>query len=185
MAIALLIILLTPLLGAIVALVGGGRLGARTAWLALLPPLLACTATLWLVAQFVPGTRTVIEWAWIPSLGLNLTFVIDGLALFFGLVVSGMGVLVVFYSAHYLDHHYREHGRFYCYLMLFMGAMLGTVFAGNLLLLFVCWELTGVASFLLIGFLHHKGESRDGARMALLVTGGTGLAMLAGIVLLG
>ncbi|MDI1251216.1 MAG: proton-conducting transporter membrane subunit [Lacunisphaera sp.] len=185
MATALLIILFVPLLGAIAALVAGRRLGAQTAWVVLLAPALACAATVWLVLQFAPGTRTVIEWPWIPSLGLNLTFVVDGLALFFGLVVSGVGVLVVFYSAHYLDHHYRDHGRFYCYLMLFMGAMLGTVFAGNLLLLFVCWELTGVTSFLLIGFLHDKGESRAGARMALLVTGGTGLAMLAGIVLLG
>lgn len=185
MSTALLIVFLAPLAGAVLAPALGRRLGARTGWPALLAPVLACAAIAWLAVNFTPGSRTVVEWPWIPTLGLNLTFVVDGLALFFGLVVSGMGVLVVFYSVHYLDDHYRDHGRFYCYLLLFMGAMLGTVFAGNLLLLLVCWELTGVASFLLIGFLHEKGASRDGARMALLVTGGTGLAMLAGIVLLG
>lgn len=165
--------------------VAGRALRERTGWLALVAPVASFALLLQLAVAHPTGERIVLEVAWIPSLGLNLTFVIDGLALFFGLVVSGIGVLVVFYSQHYLDDHYRHHGRFYSYLLLFMGAMLGTVFSGNLLLLFVFWELTGLASFLLIGFLHEQGESRDGARMALLVTGGTGLLMLAGIVILG
>ena len=164
----------------------GAKWRARTGWLALVAPVGSFALLLQLALTVAePGGRTVVELSWIPSLGLNLTFVIDGLALFFGLVVSGMGILVVFYAAHYLDDHYRHHGRFYAYLLLFMGAMLGTVLAGNLLLLFIFWELTGITSFLLIGFLHEKAESRDGARMALLVTASTGLAMLAGVVLLG
>ncbi len=173
-------LLLLPLVAA-----AGTRLGARTGWVALLAPVGAFALILQLALAAEPGARTVVELAWIPSLGLNLTFVIDGLALFFGLVVSGVGMLVVFYATHYLDGHYSHHGRFYSSLLLFMGAMLGTVFSGNLLLLFVFWELTGIASFLLIGFLHEKEESRSGARMALLVTMSTGLAMLAGIILLG
>ena len=146
----------------------GRFLHAKTAWLALLAPV-ATTSLLAVVASiFVSaGSPVVVELPWIPSLGINLTFLVDGLSLFFALVVSGMGVLIVFYAALYLDGHYKYHGRFYAYLLLFMGAMLGTVFAGNLLLLFVFWELTGIASFLLIGFLHDKEDSRDGARMAL------------------
>lgn len=163
----------------------GRRLGARTGWLALPAPVVSAALLLSLALQLPAGAREVVEWSWIPSFGLNLTFVVDGLSLFFGLVVAGMGALIVFYARHYLDDHYEHHGRFYAYLLLFMGAMLGTVFAGNVLLLFVFWELTGLASFLLIGFLHEKETSRDGARMALLVTVGTGLPMLAGIVLLG
>jgi NADH:ubiquinone oxidoreductase subunit 5 (subunit L)/multisubunit Na+/H+ antiporter MnhA subunit/uncharacterized MnhB-related membrane protein len=185
MGFQLFIAILGPFLLLPFALAAGPRWRARTGWLTMIAPLVAFGLLLQLALQSGPGARTVVELAWIPSLGLNLTFVIDGLSLFFGLVVSGMGVLVVFYAANYLDDHYQHHGRFYAYLLLFMGAMLGTVFSGNLLLLFVFWELTGIASFLLIGFLHEKGESRDGARMALLVTVGTGLAMLAGIVLLG
>jgi multicomponent K+:H+ antiporter subunit A len=69
--------------------------------------------------------------------------------------------------------------------MLFQGAMLGIVIAGNILLLLIFWEMTSLASFLLIGFWQHKPEARQGARMALAVTGGGGLALIAGMVLLG
>jgi len=181
----LLIAIFTPFLLLPFVLMAGGRLGVRTGWLAMAAPLLSFCLLLQFALNASPGAREVVELAWIPSLGLNLTFVLDGLSLFFGLVVSGMGVLVVFYATHYLDSHYKHLDRFYAYLLLFMGAMLGTVFSGNLLLLFVFWELTGISSFLLIGFLHDKEESRNGARMALLVTVSTGLAMLAGIILLG
>lgn len=163
----------------------GGRGRECTGWVALVAPVASALLILQLALALPAGGRLVVEWPWIPTLGLNLSFVVDGLALFFGLVVSGVGALVVFYARFYLDNHYAHHGRFYAYLLLFMGAMLGTVFSGNLLLLFVFWELTGVASFLLIGFLHDKAESRDGARMALVVTSGSALAMLAGIVVLG
>ena len=163
----------------------GRRLGPRTGWIALAAPLLSVTALILLARQTSAQAALVVELPWIPSLGLNLTFLVDGLSLFFGLVVSGMGLLIVFYATFYLDAHYAHLGRFYAYLLLFMGSMLATVLAGNLLLLFVAWELTGIASFLLIGFLHEKNDSRSGARQALLVTASTGLAMLAGIVLVG
>jgi len=164
----------------------GPRLGPRTGWLALVVPVAVVGILLFaFLPRAEPFARAVVEIPWIPSLGLNLTFLVDGLSLFFGLVVSGIGVLVTFYATHYLDDHYEGHNRFYSYLLLFMGAMLGTVFSGNLLLLVVFWELTGIASFLLIGFFHEKESSRDGARMALLVTGGTGLVLLAGAVIVG
>jgi multicomponent K+:H+ antiporter subunit A len=69
--------------------------------------------------------------------------------------------------------------------MLFMAAMLGIVLSDNLLLLVVFWELTSISSFLLVGYWGHKAEARAGARMALAVTGGGGLVMLAGVLLLG
>ncbi len=161
-----------------------GRFGPRVGWVALLAPLasLAGVVGLWLMPAEARGP---VAWEWVPALGATITFLPDGLALFFGFVVAGVGVLVTFYAACYLDGHYRDHGRFYCYLLLFMGAMLATVFSSNLLVLFVAWELTGITSFLLIGFLHDKEESRRGARMALLTTCFTGLALLAGIILLG
>jgi NADH:ubiquinone oxidoreductase subunit 5 (subunit L)/multisubunit Na+/H+ antiporter MnhA subunit len=181
----LLLAILIPFLFVPLLWIAGTKLGARVGWLAVCAPVASTALLVLTLLNAAPGERVVWEWDWIPSLGLNLVFLVDGLSLFFGLVVSGMGVLVVVYSAGYLDDHYAFHGRFYAYLALFMGAMLGTVFAGNLLLMFVFWELTGIASFLLIGFLHTDAESRSGARMALLVTGSTGLAMLAGIVILG
>ncbi|RYD71505.1 MAG: hypothetical protein EOP84_24785, partial [Verrucomicrobiaceae bacterium] len=127
----------------------------------------------------------VLEKAWVPQLMVNLSFVFDGLSLFYGCVICGIGVLICWYAAEYLDNEYRSHGRFYTYLLLFMTAMLGTVFSNNLLLLFVFWEITGVASFLLIGFLHEDEKSQVGARQALLVTAATGLCMLIGIIMLG
>lgn len=173
-----------PLLGSPLLALLGKRLRHHTGWAALLFPVVSTAALLAIAAASELPGRTVVEWPWIPSLGIQLSFVVDGLSLFFGLIVSGVGCLVFFYAAHYLDEHTPHQGRFYCYLTLFMGAMLGTVFANNLLLLFVFWELTGLASFLLIGFLHEEEDARVGARQALLVTGSTGLALLVGIIML-
>ncbi len=171
-------LLLGPLLGPL-----GRLLGRRVGWVALGFPALATAGLLELSRQLPAAGARVVEWSWIPSLGIHLSFLLDGLSLFFGLIVSGMGVLVFWYANFYLDDHYHHHGRFYAYLTLFMAAMLGTVLANNLMLLFVFWELTGLASFLLIGFLHEEEKSRVGARQALLVTGFNGLLMLAGVLL--
>jgi NADH:ubiquinone oxidoreductase subunit 5 (subunit L)/multisubunit Na+/H+ antiporter MnhA subunit len=179
----LLLALLAPFALAVFMPALSSRLGPRTGLIALLAPL-ASAAAIGAMLQQPAAARLPVSWDWVPSLGVALTFNPDGLALFYGLVVSGIGVLVVAYASAYLDSHYRDHGKFYCYLLLFMGAMLATVFSSNLLVLFVAWELTGLTSFLLIGFLHDKAESRRGARMALLTTGLTGLALLAGVVLL-
>ncbi len=180
----LLLALGLPFLGGPFVALAGRRLGPRVGWLALVFPLISTGALLALAASVnLPG-RTVIEWRWIPSLGVNLSFLVDGLSIFFGLVVSGMGCLVIFHAIFYFGGHCEHLGRFYCYLVLFMSAMLGTVFANHLVLLFIFWELTGVASFLLIGFWHEEEGSRIGARQALLVTGTTGLALFAGVVVL-
>ncbi len=182
---ALLIAIALPFLGVPVLATVGSRLGPRAAWLALPLPVISFGLILSLALGNVGFSSRLVEVPWIPALDLGFHFVIDGLSLFFGLVVSGMGTLIVLYAAGYLDEHYRHHGRFYAYLAFFMGAMLGTVFSDNLLLLFVFWELTGVASFLLIGFLHGEPVSRAGARMALLTTGATGLVLMVGIVVTG
>jgi multicomponent K+:H+ antiporter subunit A/multicomponent Na+:H+ antiporter subunit A len=174
-----------PLLGALPVAWLGRRLGRRVAWVALLFPMLSTLAILGAATRLEPGGSFIAAVPWVPSLGLNFEFLVDGLSLFFGLVVSGMGCLIFFYAAHYLDDHYAHQGRFYCYLLLFMAAMLGTVFANHALLLFIFWELTGLASFLLIGFKHDEDASRRGARMALLVTGATGLVLMLGVILLG
>jgi multicomponent K+:H+ antiporter subunit A len=121
---------------------------------------------------------------WIPSIGLNARFRLDGLALMFAGLITGIGLLIILYAAYYLGPG-DPAGKFYTLLMLFMAAMLGIVLADNLLLLVVFWELTSVSSFLLVGYWGHKAEARAGARMALAVTGGGGLVMLAGVVLLG
>jgi multicomponent K+:H+ antiporter subunit A/multicomponent Na+:H+ antiporter subunit A len=122
-----------PLLGSPIVALAGKKLGRRVGWLAFAFPVISTTALIVAAANLhLPGQQ-VVEWPWIPSLGINLSFLMDGLSLFFGLIVSGMGCLIFFYANHYLDHHVEHHGRFYCYLVLFMAAMLGTVFSNNLL----------------------------------------------------
>ncbi len=136
------------------------------------------------LARIADGRTFEQSFAWIPSLGIDLAFRMDGLGLVFALIISGIGVLVVLYGSGYLKHDPLL-GRFYAYLLMFMGAMLGVVLADNLITLFVFWELTSISSYLLIGFKHDKADSRQAALQALLVTGGGGLALLAGLVLLG
>ncbi len=133
--------------------------------------------------RIAAGQAIAVSYPWVPSLGIHLSFQLDGLALLFALLITGIGALVMIYAAGYLEGH--EHlGRFYAFLTLFMASMLGVVLADNLFLLFVFWELTSISSYLLIGFEHQEESSRRAALQALLVTGGGGLALLAGLVLL-
>ncbi len=120
---------------------------------------------------------------WAPALGVFLSFRLDGLSLLFALLITGIGAIIVFYGGRYL-HGHRSLGRFYALLLFFMASMLGLVLADNLLVLYVFWELTGISSYLLIGFDHHREAARRAALQALIVTGAGGLALLAGIILL-
>lgn len=125
-----------------------------------------------------------INLPWVESLGLSFTLYIDGLALLFGTIVVGIGIAVTLYTGFYFEDE-QESGRFYTLLMAFTGSMLLLVFAGNVLTLFIAWELTSVISFLLISFKGDKYEAaRVGAMRALIITGGGGLALIAGLLLL-
>ncbi|MEH6773324.1 MAG: proton-conducting transporter membrane subunit, partial [Cereibacter changlensis] len=121
---------------------------------------------------------------WLPQLGLNANFFLDGLGLLFAGLILGIGLLIILYARFYLDRR-DPMGQFYTYLLLFQGAMVGIVLSDNILLLLVFWELTSLSSFLLIGYWKHLPEGRQGARMALTVTGMGGLAMIAGMLILG
>lgn len=121
---------------------------------------------------------------WIPAIGLDLSFRLDGLSLLFLFLILGIGLLVILYARYYLSSK-DSMGQFYAYLILFMSAMVGIVISNNLIQLWVFWELTSISSFLLISFWSHKSDARKGARMALTVTGAGGLALLAGFLLIG
>jgi len=121
---------------------------------------------------------------WIPQAGIDFEFVLNGLTLAFALLITGTGVLVFLFSHAYMKS-YKNLGIFYFYLFTFGAAMLGLVLSGNLIQLFVFWELTSFLSFLLISFFHEKEASRSAAFQSLFITGIGGLVMLAGIVLLG
>lgn len=160
----------------------GGR--NACAWATALVTALALAALLSLAPAVFSGVVQQADWEWLPELGLNLSFRLDGLGLLFGLLITGIGLLVILYACYYLSER-DDPGRFYSFLLLFMGAMLGIVLADNLLLLLMFWELTSLGSFLLIGYWHPRTDARRGARLALTVTAGGGLALLGGFLLLG
>jgi len=118
------------------------------------------------------------------ELGIRLAFRFDGLSILFALLITGIGALVYIYGGSYLADR-RDLPRFWTYLTLFMVSMLGLTLSENLIALFVFWELTSISSYLLIGIDHERQAARDAALQALLVTGGGGMALLAGFVLLG
>ncbi|MCX9157980.1 monovalent cation/H+ antiporter subunit A [Niveibacterium sp. 24ML] len=122
--------------------------------------------------------------AWLPALGVSATLRIDALAWLFATLVSGIGALVILYARYYMDGDERL-PRFFALLCAFMGAMLGVVLAGDLVLLAMFWELTSLASFLLIAFNAPDRGAVRGARAALAVTGMGGLALMAAVVMLG
>jgi len=159
-------------------------LGRTTAVVLSLLPAVLFVGGLSMLGHFDENNAMLESVEWVPSLGLALSFRLDGLSLLFSLLITGIGAIVLIYGGGYLRGHDRL-GRFYSYTLLFMGAMLGVVLADNLIAMFVFWEMTGVASYLLIGYYNDKEESRKSALQALIVTGGGGLAMLAGLILLG
>ncbi|MDX9886765.1 hydrogen gas-evolving membrane-bound hydrogenase subunit E [Thauera sp.] len=160
------------------------RMDQRAGWLLALAPLAAFVHFLTQMPVVASGGVITSSLAWVPALGVELSFRLDGLSLLFALLITGIGTLIVLYAGAYLSEH-RHLGRFYAYLLAFMAAMLGLVLADDLIAMFVFWELTSVTSFLLIAFQHDKAESRRAALQALLITGGGGLALLAGLILLG
>ena len=154
--------------------------GERTAYVAAA----AALASLGLVgALAVAGVRGSVVVEWIPSLGVSLALAVDGLALLIALLATGVGVLILTYSGGYM-HGEPAQPRYYASLLAFLGSMLGVAFAGDLIALFVFWELTSLSSFLLIG--HYAGEraSQYAARKSMLVTVSGGLFMLVGFLLL-
>jgi len=181
---SLFLLLLLPFAGCVVAaLLPTNARNLESLWAALVALAVAVPLAL-LYPQVRDGAVLVERLAWLPSLGIDLIVRIDGFAWMFAMLVSGMGVLVIVYARYYLSPD-DPAARFYSLLLGFMGAMLGVVVSGNLVQLVVFWELTSVFSFLLIGYWTHRKDARRGARMAFTVTASGGLALLAGVLLLG
>ncbi|MER2508860.1 MAG: monovalent cation/H+ antiporter subunit A [Amaricoccus sp.] len=180
----LLILPLLPFLGCLAAAGAPSQIRDGEAWLA---GLVAVAGLLILAALFpaVAAGRVIhASVSWAPSIGLDLTFRIDGLAWVFLALIMAIALLVVIYARYYMSPK-DPAARFYACFLAFLGSMSGIVVSGNLMLLFVFWELTSVTSFLLIAYWHHLPVARDSARMALIVTGSGGLCLLAGLLLIG
>ncbi|TCI00035.1 monovalent cation/H+ antiporter subunit A [Roseococcus sp. SYP-B2431] len=174
---------LLPFLGALVAaaLPQSARLEA---WLAGAVALLTLVMVILAYSSTAAGRIPRVEFAWVPELGLSFVLRMDGLAAAFAMMVSAIGFLIVLYARYYMSQD-DPIPRFFAFLLAFMGSMMGLVLSGNLIQLVFFWELTSLFSFLLIGYWQNNAAARDGARMALTVTAGGGLALFAGMLVLG
>ncbi len=175
----LLAVLAIPFIGAALAPLVHRVLGERTAYYA---ATIAALCSGLLISQYGRWGTVTVEW--IPALDVSLVLYLDGLAFLIGLLASGIGVLVFIYSGGYM-HGEPGQAKYYTTLLVFMGSMLGVALVVDLLSLFVFWELTSVASFLLIGHYQRADRSLYAARKAMFITVTGGLFMLIGFLLLG
>ncbi|GEO84320.1 MULTISPECIES: putative monovalent cation/H+ antiporter subunit A [Alphaproteobacteria] len=173
--------LFLPFAGALLAPFLTARLGANAAWVLALAPLASFAHFAGFLPAIAAGEVVTGGYAWVPSLNLSFSWFLDGLSLTFALLVTGIGTLIMLYTGGYMKGH-PQLGRFFSFMLMFMGSMLGVVVSDSFLMLFVFWELTSITSFLLIGFDHERAASRRAALQALVVTGGGGLALLAGLI---
>ncbi|MDI5983772.1 monovalent cation/H+ antiporter subunit A [Halomonas sp. M4R5S39] len=181
----LLLIVTLPLLGALLTWATTRAADLRfSAVVAALAPVAVLALVLSLLPAILAGEVIAAEWRWIDTIGLTIAFRMDGLAMLFALLIVGMGLLVMLYARYYFA---GKHGgaHFYALTLVFMASMLGIVTSGNLLFMLVFWEMTSLVSFLLIGFHSDQRPARRGARLTLVITGGGGLALMAGVILIG
>ncbi len=178
------VVALLPFVGAIFAAKSATYNRLSSAWVAAAVTILALALLVPSMAQVFAGETLIQSWSWIPAIGLEFAFRLDGLALLFAILILGIGLLVIIYARYYLAAKDCM-GRFFAYLLMFMGSMLGIVLSENMIQLVVFWELTSLSSFLLISYWQHRKDAREGAIMALVITGGGGLALMAGVLMLG
>ena len=174
--------LILPFLGALTAPFLTRVLKHNAAWVLALVPLFIFIHFAGFLGFVAGGASFSSGYEWVPSLGVRFSWYVDGLSLTFALLISGIGTLIVLYSGGYLRGHEHQ-GRFFSFILMFMGAMQGLVLSDSFVMLFFFWELTSITSFLLIGFDHAREASRRAALQALLVTGLGGLSLLAGLIL--
>ncbi|MFW5892576.1 MAG: hydrogen gas-evolving membrane-bound hydrogenase subunit E [Bacteroidota bacterium] len=158
-------------------------LGNHAGWVYALWPFTGFIYYLQLLPEINQGEILIETYRWLPALDVPFSFYVDGFSLLFSLLILGIGSFIMVYAGYYM-RPYPMKGRFLGYLLLFMTAMQGIVVSGNLITLFVFWELTSISSYLLIGYFHEKPEARASALQALLLTGFGGLALIGGFVLI-
>ncbi|CAJ49611.1 monovalent cation/H+ antiporter subunit A [Bordetella avium] len=181
---SLILILALPFVGSLCAALLPANARNAEAWLAGLVALGSTLLVASLYPQIAAGEVIRVDIPWAPALGLQFALRMDGFAWLFSLIVSLIGTLVVLYARYYMSPQ-DPVPRFFSFFQAFMAAMLGVVLSGNLIQLVLFWEMTSLASFMLIAYWHHRADARRGARMALTVTGAGGLCLLGGVLLLG
>ena len=166
-------IVLLPLFGAMLAMPIGRMAGARATELMTIAFLLIAATLSWINFLDVMQNHTkdvvpLFTWIVSGSLKAEWSVRIDTMSSVMMVVVTTVSALVHIYSVGYM-HEDKSRPRFFAYLSLFTFAMLSLVTADNFLQLFFGWEGVGLASYLLIGFWHHKKSANDAAIKAFVV----------------
>lgn len=180
----LILILVLPFIGSLISAVLPASQRVLQTSVAVIVALICSALTLSYLPSFMTGDISVVSAQWIPSHDLNFSLRLDGFAWLFSLIISVMGAFIALYAHYYLSPQDPVR-RFFVFLQIFMGSMLGVVLSGNLIQLVIFWELTSLSSFMLIAYWYHRRDARRGARMSLIITGGGGLALLAAVLMIG
>jgi NADH-quinone oxidoreductase subunit L len=147
--------------------------------------LLSLVAFVHVVSGWAHGiaVRETVNFTWIRvgAANVDLGWILDPLSAIMLVMVSFVGLLIFIYSVGYMAHD-ENYTRFFCFLSLFAGAMLGVVISNSILLLFMNWELVGLTSYLLIGFWYQKPSAAAAAKKAFITTRVGDIFFLLGIV---
>jgi len=173
---------LLPLIAVVFVPVVSALGGKAREWFAALVVFLAAIFAVTLVPVALSG-GTQLSTEWLPISGFRLQIRVDGLSVFLALIVNLLGFLIVLYSQGYME---RETGltRYYCLVLLFIGSMTGLVMAGNLLQMYIFWELVGICSSFLIAFWYDRPEAVRAGLKAFIVTRVGDVGLLIGLILL-
>lgn len=180
----MLLAILIGFLWAGILVFAGGVLKGRAAILNAIVPVGLFAYFASLIPEVIHNGPILKTYQWVSSMGVDLSFNLDGLSLIFVLMITGIGAMVFIYTSAYMKGN-GHLDRFYGYLSMFMAAMLGLVLSDNLITVFIFWELTSIVSFFLIGYNNHEEASRRSALLALAVTGMGGMLLLGGVLLMG
>ena len=135
------------------------------------------------LSQISDGATMEFRSGWVPYVGVDFSFILDGYSTLFLLMISGIGSLIFLFSQEYMNSH-KNRVKFYAWMLAFSGAMIGLVTSANLIILFLFWEMTTITSFFLIGLKDEEQDPPWNAIQAFTITLVGGLAMLAGFLLI-
>lgn len=177
-------LIVVPLIASLIAMMLPSNARNREAWLSGIVAFYCVANLIYYAPTIFEGEVIIEKIEWLPFLGLNFIFQLDGFSWVFALLVSIMGFLVVIYARYYMDPA-DPVPRFFSFFLIFMASMIGVVISGHLIQLVIFWEMTSLSSFMLIGYWHHRSDAQRGARIALTVTALGGFSLLAAMLIIG
>ncbi len=182
-------ILFLPLLSFIILILAGKRLPRQGDWVAIGSVLITLVLSLAMFGSMLlshdPGFshEASIDWMDLGAFRIEMGFLIDNITIVMLLVVALISTMTHVFSIKYMEGDIR-YSRYYAYLGLFTFSMNGIVLANNLFSLYICWELVGVSSYLLIGHWFEKDSAADAGKKAFLTNRVSDIGLFIGVMLI-